>query len=225
MPNKLHIVSIEDEEDIQEIITFNLQRAGYRVSVANNGQDGLTLVQSVLPDLVLLDVMLPKLNGNQVCQHLKACKTTAPIPIIMLSAKSEETDIVKGLTGGADDYVTKPFSKAELLARIDVVLRRHPKTKQLTIKQVCLDLDKHLCHIDAMPIKLTATEFKLLKILMQQPSRAFTRDQLMQAAFGEQVHVVDRNIDVHIRAIRKALGDQHHIIETIRGIGYRCSGS
>lgn len=220
-----HIVCIEDEEDIQEIIAFNLERAGFNVSLADNGNDGLELVRKAMPDLVLLDVMLPGLNGMQVCKQLKADGATANIPILMLSARSEETDIVKGLTDGADDYITKPFSQAELLARIQVALRRKPKSKALCIKQVCLDPELFICKVAAQTIKLTTTEFKLLLVMMQQPGRAFSREQLMHSALGEQTEVVDRNVDVHIRAIRKALGDNHNIIETVRGVGYRCSSN
>ena len=220
-----HIVCIEDEEDIQEIIAFNLERAGFEVSLANNGTDGLELVRQVMPDLVLLDVMLPGLNGMQVCKQLKADDRTTGIPILMLSARSEETDIVKGLTDGADDYITKPFSQAELLARIQVALRRKPQSKALCIKQVCLDPELFTCKVAEQGIKLTTTEFKLLQAMMQQPGRAFSREQLMHSALGEQTEVVDRNVDVHIRAIRKALGDDHNIIETVRGVGYRCCGN
>ena len=217
-----HIVCIEDEEDIQEIIAFNLERAGYKVSLAGDGAQGLALVQDCMPDLVLLDVMLPSMNGMQVCQQLKANSETAGVPIIMLSARSEEDDIVKGLTRGADDYITKPFSQAELMARIKVALRRKPQSNALCIKDVCLDPDLFTCKINNQVIKLTTTEFKLLQAMMQQPGRAFSREQLIQSALGEQTDVVDRNIDVHIRAIRKALGDDHNIIETVRGVGYRC---
>ncbi len=217
-----HIVCIEDEEDIQEIIAFNLERAGYKVSLAGDGAQGLALVQDCMPDLVLLDVMLPSMNGMQVCQQLKANSETAGVPIIMLSARSEEDDIVKGLTRGADDYITKPFSQAELMARIKVALRRKPQSNALCIKDVCLDPDLFTCKINNQVIKLTTTEFKLLQAMMQQPGRAFSREQLIQSALGEQTDVVDRNVDVHIRAIRKALGDDHNIIETVRGVGYRC---
>ena len=217
-----HIVCIEDEEDIQEIIAFNLERAGYKVSLAGDGAQGLALVQDCMPDLVLLDVMLPSMNGMQVCQQLKANSETAGVPIIMLSARSEEDDIVKGLTRGADDYITKPFSQAELMARIKVALRRKPQSNALCIKDVCLDPDLFTCKINNQVIKLTTTEFKLLQAMMQQPGRAFSREQLIQSALGEQTDVVDRNVDVHIRAIRKALGDDHNIIETVCGVGYRC---
>ena len=218
-----HIVCIEDEEDIQEIIAFNLERAGYKVSLAGDGAQGLALVQDCMPDLVLLDVMLPSMHGMQVCQQLKANSETAGVPIIMLSARSEEDDIVKGLSRGADDYITKPFSQAELMARIKVALRRKPQSNALCIKDVCLDPDLFTCKINNQVIKLTTTEFKLLQAMMQQPGRAFSREQLIQSALGEQTDVVDRNIDVHIRAIRKALGDDNNIIETVRGVGYRCS--
>jgi len=217
-----NIICIEDEADIQEIIAFNLERAGYQVGLAGDGSEGLLLVQSCQPDLVLLDVMLPGLNGMQVCQKLKSDPTTSDIPIIMLSARSEESDIVKGLTGGADDYITKPFSPAELMARIQVALRRKPQSNALSVKQVCLDPDHFTCKVAGNTVKLTSTEFKLLQALMQNPGRAFSREQLIQTALGEQTYVVDRNVDVHIRAIRKALGEDSVIIETVRGVGYRC---
>jgi len=217
-----HILCIEDELDIQEIIAYNLQKAGFTVSLAADGQVGLDMAQQLLPDLILLDIMLPSLNGMQICERLKANKHTQSIPIIMLSARSEEIDIIGGLSKGADDYMTKPFSQAELLARIQVALRRKAVLNTVTIGPLSLNLDGYTCELSDQVLKLTTTEFKLLHRLMAQPGRAFTREQLILAALGEDSDVVDRNVDVHIRSIRKSLGDSAGIIETVRGVGYRC---
>jgi len=170
----------------------------------------------------LLDIMLPNLNGMQVCERLKDDAKTQAIPIIMLSARSEEADVIGGLSQGADDYMTKPFSQAELLARIKVALRRRPAKHILTMGTLSLDLDTYNCSLNGQPLKLTTTEFKLLHTLMAQPGRAFSREQLILSALGEKSEVVDRNVDVHIRGVRKQLGKAASAIETIRGVGYRC---
>ena len=217
-----HILCIEDEIDIQEIIAYNLGKAGYMVTLAGDGVEGLKLAQTHIPDLILLDIMLPNLNGMQVCERLKADAKTQAIPIIMLSARSEEADVIGGLSQGADDYMTKPFSQAELLARIKVALRRRPTTHILTMGTLSLDLDTYNCSLNGQALKLTTTEFKLLHTLMAQPGRAFSREQLILSALGEKSEVVDRNVDVHIRGVRKQLGKAASAIETIRGVGYRC---
>ena len=222
MSSEHHILCIEDEVDIQEIIAYNLERAGYLVTLAGDGIKGLELAKTQNPDLILLDVMLPSLNGMQVCERLKAGPKTLSIPIIMLSARSEEADIIGGLSIGADDYITKPFSQAELLARIKVALRRKPNTNILSLGPLSLDLDAYFCRLNGQTLKLTTTEFKLLHTLMAQPGRAFSREQLILSALGEQSEVVDRNVDVHIRGVRKQLGEAASAIETVRGVGYRC---
>jgi len=222
MSSAHHILCIEDEIDIQEIIAYNLGKAGYIVTLAGDGVEGLKLAQTHIPDLILLDIMLPNLNGMQVCERLKADAKTQAIPIIMLSARSEEADVIGGLTQGADDYMTKPFSQAELLARIKVALRRRPTTHILTMGTLSLDLDTYNCSLNGQALKLTTTEFKLLHTLMAQPGRAFSREQLILSALGEKSEVVDRNVDVHIRGVRKQLGKAASAIETIRGVGYRC---
>jgi DNA-binding response OmpR family regulator len=209
MSSEHHILCIEDEADIQEIIAYNLERAGYLVTLSDDGAKGLELAQTQNPDLILLDIMLPNLNGMQVCERLKADPKTQSIPIIMLSARSEEADIVGGLSRGADDYMTKPFSQAELLARIKVALRRKPNTKILSMGSLSLDLDAYQCSLNG-------------QTLMAQPGRAFSREQLILSALGEQSEVVDRNVDVHIRGVRKQLGEAASAIETVRGVGYRC---
>jgi DNA-binding response OmpR family regulator len=222
MSSEQHILCIEDEVDIQEVIAYNLERAGYLVTLADDGIKGLELAQTQNPDLILLDIMLPSLNGMQVCERLKADPKTLSIPIIMLSARSEEADIIGGLSMGADDYMTKPFSQAELLARIKVALRRKPNTNILSMRSLSLDLDAFHCSLNGQTLKLTTTEFKLLHTLMAQPGRAFSREQLILSALGEQSEVVDRNVDVHIRGVRKQLGEAASAIETVRGVGYRC---
>ena len=222
MSSAHHILCIEDEIDIQEIIAYNLGKAGYMVTLAGDGVEGLKLAQTHIPDLILLDIMLPNLNGMQVCERLKADAKTQAIPIIMLSARSEEADVIGGLSQGADDYMTKPFSQAELLARIKVALRRRPTTHILTMGTLSLDLDTYNCSLNGQALKLTTTEFKLLHTLMAQPGRAFSREQLILSALGEESEVVDRNVDVHIRGVRKQLGKAAPAIETIRGVGYRC---
>ncbi|MDC9719202.1 MAG: response regulator [Gammaproteobacteria bacterium] len=223
MSNHHHILCIEDELDIQEIIAYNLHKSGYRVTLASDGLSGLNLAKKHHPDLILLDIMLPNLNGMQVCAQLKADTKTQSIPIIMLSARSEEADVIGGLSQGADDYITKPFSQAELLARIKVALRRKPTTNTLTIGSLSLNLDGYSCSLYGLSVKLTTTEFKLLHTLMAQPGRAFSREQLILSALGEQSEVVDRNVDVHIRGVRKQLGAAASVIETVRGVGYRCN--
>ena len=188
--------------------------------------DGLSLVRNQSPALVLLDLMLPGIDGLSICQQLKSDPITRDIPIIIVSAKGEESDVVIGLGLGADDYIAKPFSPRELLARVKAVLRRSPRQEdqhkdRLQIKGLMIDTVRHEVSISDVQIKLTATEFKLLFQLASQPGRAFSREQLLNRVVGDGVIVVDRNIDVHIRSVRKKLGDYSQMIETIRGVGYR----
>jgi len=233
------IVVVEDEADILEILTYNLEREGFSVIGADNGTLGLQLIKQHLPDIVLLDLMLPGMDGLEVCQQLRAHPASANIPVIMLTAKNEESDIVLGLGLGADDYVSKPFSPKELIARIKASLRRSQRnaersanavntssTAQLAeshcieIAGLVIDNDKHKVTYQGEPVKLTATEFRLLHFLAQHPGRVFSREQLMNNAYASDAVVVDRNIDVHVRAIRKKIGEQSQFIETVRGIGY-----
>jgi len=220
------IVVVEDEPDIAEVITYNLHREGFQVSCSERGDDGLVLVRAESPALVVLDLMLPGIDGLAVCRQLKADPITHDIPIIILSAKGEEADIVIGLEIGADDYLSKPFSPRELLARIKAVLRRGSARQddvkeRIVVGDVLLDVARHEVRVGGELAKFTATEFKILVNLASQPGRAFTREQLLNRAVGKGVVVVDRNIDVHIRAIRKKLGDSGRLIQTIRGVGYR----
>ena len=225
MPKSL-IAVIEDERDIQDMIAYNLQREGYEVVTAERGDEGLALVQDKRPDLIILDLMLPGLDGLSVCQSIRLDTTTQEIPIIVLSAKSEEADIVIGLGLGADDYIPKPFSPGELLARVKAVLRRGGNQLQkaedtLVHEGLRVDLLRHQVFLNDEELRLTATEFGLLTTLVEQPGRVFSREQLINRVLGETVVVIDRNIDVHIRSVRKKLGADSGLIETVRGVGYR----
>ena len=225
MPKSL-IAVIEDERDIQDMIAYNLQREGYEVVTAERGDEGLALVQDKRPDLIILDLMLPGLDGLSVCQSIRFDTTTQEIPIIVLSAKSEEADVVIGLGLGADDYMPKPFSPRELLARVKAVLRRGGNQQQkaedtLVHEGLRVDLLRHQVFLNDEELKLTATEFGLLATLVEQPGRVFSREQLINRVLGERVVVIDRNIDVHLRSVRKKLGAESGLIETVRGVGYR----
>jgi two-component system alkaline phosphatase synthesis response regulator PhoP len=222
-----HIVIVEDEADIAEVIEYSLSREGFETSSALNGQDGLELAQSVKPDLVLLDLMLPGLDGIEICRELKSDANTRSIPIIMVTAKGDESDIVLGLSMGADDYVTKPFSPKELVARVKAVLRRSSAKPEsadqdrIVLDGVTIDVTRHEVLVDGQSVAFTATDLRLLHFLARHPGRVFTRNHLLSRVIGEDVIVIDRNIDVHVRAVRKKLGDHADMIETIRGVGYR----
>lgn len=220
------IVVIEDEPDILEVIQHNLTREGFKVLACTDGAEGLRMVQNEAPALVLLDLMLPGMDGLEVCRLLKMDTVTQHIPIVMITAKAEESDIVLGLGLGADDYMTKPFRPRELVARVRAVLRRVPPTKaggveRLVRDGLVVDAVRHQVYIDDEEVRLTATEFRLLHFMASHPGRVFTRDQLVHRAIGEDAVVVDRNIDVHIRSIRQKLARYRGMIETVRGVGYR----
>jgi len=225
---KERILVIEDEPDIGELMEYNLEREGFRVRVSRDGEEGLDRILSDSPDLVLLDLMLPGLDGLEVCRRLKEDPVTRGIPVVMVTAKGEESDVVLGLGLGADDYIPKPFSPRELVARVRAVLRRgrfkldrdgsHP----VTCGPVVVDALRHRVTVDGEEVRLTATEFRILHLLVGHAGRTFTRDQLLSRVIGEAAAVTDRNIDVHVRTIRKKLGEHRTIIETVRGVGYRC---
>lgn len=224
--NNARVVVIEDEPDIVEVMSYNLKREGFRVSTSARGDEGLKLVRNLAPSLVILDLMLPGTDGLTVCQQLKGDPVTREIPIIIVSAKGEESDVVIGLGMGADDYLAKPFSPRELLARVKAVLRRAPihedgQRERLVFEDLVIDTVRHEVRLSEELLNLTATEFKVLYQLASQPGRAFTREQLLNRVVGEGAVVVDRNIDVHIRSVRKKLGDYAARIQTIRGVGYR----
>lgn len=217
------IAVIEDETDILEIIRYNLVRDGYQVCTARRGDEGLDLVWNQNPSLVILDLILPGLDGLSICQRLRTDATTTDIPIIMVSAKAEENDLVIGLGLGADDYLTKPFSPRVLLARVRAVLRRSesrpaPHDEGVVVGNLTIDTSRHEVTLSGKPVNLTATEFTILHKLASQPGRPLTRHQLLNR-LGTMIMV--RNIDVHIRSIRKKLGSEGDMIETVRGVGYR----
>jgi DNA-binding response OmpR family regulator len=221
------IVVIEDEPDILEVLSYNLKREGYEVFNASDGLRGLALVKREVPDLVLLDLMLPGIDGVEICSTIKKDAQTSSTLIIMVTAKGEESDIVLGLGVGADDYISKPFSPKELVARVKAVLRRGVLVDKEAVKDkiilgdLTIDIIKHKVTINQLEVKLTATEFRLLHFFASNPGRVFSREQLLNRALGDDVVIVDRNIDVHIRGIRKKLDIDPPIIETIRGVGYR----
>jgi two-component system phosphate regulon response regulator PhoB len=221
------VVVVEDEADIQEVIEYNLRREGFRVICAQDGESGLRRAREESPDLVLLDLMLPDVDGVEVCRLLKENPLTRTIPVIMVTAKGEESDVILGLGLGADDYITKPFSPREVVARVKAVLRRGAlreegaAAERLQRDGLVVDVGRHTVRIDDEPVSFTATELRLLHFLASHPGRVFTRDQLLNRVIGERAVVISRNIDVHIRAIRKKLGPYREWIETIRGVGYR----
>ena len=221
------IIVVEDEPDIREIMLYNLRREGYEAEGFESGPEGLEAIRAKQPNLVILDLMLPGMDGLTVCQQVRAEAAIKATPIIIVSAKEEESDVVIGLGLGADDYVPKPFSPRELLARVKAVLRRSQQADQgdqherVVIGDLIIDLEKHSVTVDGQLVKLTATEFKLLYQLASHPGRAYTREQLLNRVVGDGVVVVDRNIDVHIRAVRKKIGSYADHIQTVRGVGYR----
>ena len=223
------ILVIEDDNDIRELIRYNLVRDGYQVSESSDGEDGLSKASSAPFDLILLDLMLPGINGIEICKKLKSNSRTAGIPIIMITAKGEETDIVIGLEFGADDYVTKPFCPKVLLARIKAILRRK-EISATTETGMSVKFDNLEIHpgkrevlVDGKQIDLTFTEFQIIHFLASKPGWVFTRYQIVDAVKGEDYPVTDRSVDVQIVGLRKKLGYYGIYIETIRGVGYRFS--
>jgi DNA-binding response OmpR family regulator len=226
MPSE-RILVVEDEEDIRELIAYHLGREGYEVIQANNGLEALSLLRELNPDLVLLDLMLPGMDGLEVCRAIKQDPLTRDVCIIMVTAKEEESDQVLGLGLGADDYVTKPFRPRTLMARVEAVLRRGKFRKEQRSMQGVLvhgplhiDNEAHEVSAGGHRIPLTATEFNLLRFLVSNPGRVFSRGQLLSRVIKDAL-VTERNIDVHIRSIRKKLGEQRELIQTVRGVGYK----
>jgi two-component system, OmpR family, phosphate regulon response regulator PhoB len=226
---KPRVLIIEDERALTEVLTYNLQREGYETISAHDGQEGLRKAQTLLPDLIILDLMLPVLNGLEVCRELKAGERTRSILVVMLTAKAEETDQVVGFSLGADDYVTKPFSVKVLMQRLKALQRRREGSSEASNESsehlgVRVDRVRHQAFVTGQALDLTPTEFRLLECLVRQPGRAFTRAQLMDAAIGDGAIVLERTIDVHIKTLRRKLGEPAgDYIETVRGVGYRFS--
>jgi phosphate regulon transcriptional regulator PhoB len=220
------ILIVEDDRDIVEMVEYNLKQEGYTAVHAFNGEKGIELAGKEKPDLIILDLMLPAIDGFEVCKRLKQQQSTSAVPIIILSAKSRETDKVVGLELGADDYVTKPFSPRELLARIKAVLRRHKERPAEEIKtgQVVIDSAGHKVLVKGREVELTATEFRLLECLARRPGVVFSRNQLLDAVGVDGSMVYDRTVDAHIKSLRRKLGRAKDHIETVRGVGYRFRG-
>ena len=228
MMKRPKVLIVEDEADIRELLEYTLLREGFDVVTASTGLNGLSEARRTAPDLLLLDLMLPGLDGLEVCRRLKQDEATASIATIMLTSKSEESDVVLGLGLGADDYIPKPFSPKEVAARVRAVLRRTSRNaerldekKKIVHGRLTIDPSMHkvLCDEDVIP--LTATEFRILHYLAGRPGRVFSRDQILTGALGPNPMVLDRSVDVHVRSIRKKLGDHRDLIETVRGVGYR----
>ncbi|MBD3333433.1 response regulator [candidate division GN15 bacterium] len=223
---KKMILVIEDEHDIQELVKYNLVKEGYPVNLADTGEQGIKLARSESPGLILLDLMLPGIDGLEVCKALKGDTKTAHIPIVMLTAKGEEADIVAGLEIGADDYITKPFSPRVLIARIRALLRREAKESvdddaPISVHGLDINPGRHEVVVNGDAVELTFTQFRILLLLARRPGWVFTRDQIVNWSRGEDTIVTDRAVDVQIVGLRKKLGDWGKHIETVRGVGYR----
>ena len=223
------ILAVEDDEDILELLKYNLAKEGYRVTAVTTGEEGLHLAHSTTPDLILLDLMLPGVDGLEVCRSLKMDAKTRLAPIIMLTAKGEEADIVSGLELGAEDYITKPFSTRVLLARVRAVLRRRrtalpAEDALLKIHDLVIDPGRHEVLVQGQPVELTATEFRLLHLLARRPGWVLTRAHIVEGIHGDDYPVTDRAVDVKIVALRKKLGPAAQYVETVRGVGYRFKG-
>ena len=219
------ILIVEDEPPLVEMLKYNFESAGFRTSVATDGQEALFQAEELTPDLILLDWMLPEYSGIEICRKLRDRDATKSVPIIMLTARSEEDDRILGLNSGADDYVVKPFSPKELVARVQATLRRSQPgfaEDKLVYADLTMDLDAHKVFRSEMPIHLGPTEYRLLQVFMQRPTRVFSREQLLDRVWGRDIYVEERTVDVHIRRLRKALNenDRPDIIRTVRGGGY-----
>jgi len=220
------ICIVEDEDDIREILEIQLKREGYTPISTDSGEKGLRLIREHKPQLVLLDVMLPGMDGFDVCRALRAEKSTREIPVVMITARGEEADVVTGLEIGADDYITKPFSPRVVASRIKSVLRRGSRSNEdpngiLEYGEIQVDQPRHLVKVSGEAVDLTATEYKLLVFLAKRPGWVFTRQQIVDNVRGEDYAVTKRSVDVQVVGLRKKLGDQAELIETVRGVGYR----
>jgi two-component system, OmpR family, phosphate regulon response regulator PhoB len=220
------VLVIDDEVDVTELLSYHLKAKGFLVECVNNPNSSIGLARTFLPDLVMLDVMMPELNGIQICRMLRADPKLRQVPVIFLTAKAEEGDRIQGLETGADDYICKPFSTKEMLLRVQSILRRAGNVeveapKRLQIGQIVLDVDRHEAAVGALPLELTATEFKLLHLLMERRGRVQTREHLLINVWNYETEIETRTVDTHVRRLREKLGDEADWIETIRGVGYR----
>ena len=222
------ILIVEDEEDIQRLLFFHLIKQNYHVSSADTGEEALKKIGEEEFDLILLDIMLPGVDGIEVCKRIRQNEKTRHLPILMLTAKTEEEDIVFGLDSGADDYITKPFSPKVLIARIKALLRRSKQKEDGSQEQIIslgngleIDLDAHEVRINGKEVDLTVSEFDILSLLCSRPERVFSRDQIIEGIRGQGFEITRRAVDVLIHGLRKKLGDAGHLIETVRGVGYK----
>ena len=221
------ILVVDDEEDLLELVRYNLTKEGYQVECVGSGELALKSARRQPPDLIVLDLMLPAVDGLEVCRRLKAENRTRGVPIVMLTAKSEESDMVAGLDRGADDYITKPFSPRVLSARVKALLRRREAQRQtelettIDVHELSIHPGRHEVTLAGRPVELTYTEFALLQFLAKRPGWAFTRTQIVDAVRGEDYPVTERSVDVQVAGLRKKLGDHGSYIETVRGVGYR----
>jgi two-component system phosphate regulon response regulator PhoB len=223
---KESVLIIEDEEDIRELVNYNLSKEGYQITSAESGEEGLKTAKSKQPNLIVLDLMLPGMDGLEICKLLKADPKTQHIPIVMLTAKGEESDVITGLELGADDYIAKPFSPKVLVARIRMILRRKSRHEVgddavLSIHEMTIHPGRHEVLIKGKQTELTLTEFKILHLLARRPGWVFTRYQIVNEIRGDEVLVTDRSVDVQIVGLRRKLGSLGKSIETVRGVGYR----
>ncbi len=219
------IAIVEDEPDIIELVTIHLSKSGFTVKGFLNGKSFYKFLEKKMPDLVVLDLMLPDIDGLDICKTIRRKDEWSSIPIIVLTAKSEETDKILGLELGADDYVTKPFAPKELVARVKAVLRRHAPMKEAKKIEIgdalVIDLGKYEVNVDGKRIDLTATEFRILELLATKKGWVFSRDKILDFLWGEEKAVIDRTVDVHIRHLREKLGKAAFLIKNIRGVGYK----
>jgi two-component system phosphate regulon response regulator PhoB len=220
------ILVVDDEADVTDLVSYHLKSKGYVVQTANNPNQSLSLARSFLPDLVILDVMMPDLNGMQICRLLRADPQLKNVPVIFLTAKAEEADRIQGLETGADDYICKPFSTKELVLRVQSILRRvsegaDESVKKLQAGEIAIDIERHEATIAGKLIELTATEFKLLRLLMERRGRVQTREHLLLNVWNYETEIETRTVDTHVRRLREKLGSEADWIETIRGVGYR----
>jgi two-component system phosphate regulon response regulator PhoB len=224
---KKTVLVVDDEGDILELIRYNLEKEGYVVRTVTTGEEALVEAERLLPDCVILDLMLPGVDGMEVCRRLKQRKEIRRIPVIMLTAKSEDSDVVTGLEIGADDYITKPFSPKVLIARVRTALRRSAGTSgdeketRLKVRDILIDISRHEVLLAGAPVVLSATEFAILEYLLRNPGWVFSRNKIIDAVKGKDYPVTERSVDVQILGLRKKLGDQGRYIQTVRGVGYR----
>jgi len=220
------LLIIEDDHSLASVVEYNFSNSGYDVFCARDGQDGINQARSIMPDIILLDLMIPVIDGIEVCRQLRAESTTRETPIIMVTAKSEEVDQLIGFSVGADDYVIKPFSVRVLMEKVKTLLRRHTRSQGAGLDIVSngpveVDRRRHRVLLDQKQLELTPSEFRLLDTLIRNPGRAFERSELMNSALGADTLALERTIDVHIRSLRKKLGVHADVIQTVRGVGYR----